>query len=46
MDPLNQHYGTGTVFCAAEGTEKEGGMRSGLKSPGFTTRWGELPVVE
>ncbi|MGB3514986.1 MAG: Y-family DNA polymerase [Elainellaceae cyanobacterium] len=46
VDGLNRQFGAGTVFCAAEGIEKGWGMRSGLRSPGFTTRWGELPVVE
>ena len=45
VDSLNQQFGAGTVFCAAEGIEKEWQMRSGLRSSGFTTRWGELPVV-
>ena len=46
VDSLNRQFGVGTVFCAAEGIKKEWQMRSGLRSPGFTTRWGELPVVE
>ena len=45
VDSLNRQFGAGTVFCAAEGIEKDWGMRSGLKSPGFTTRWGELPLI-
>ncbi|MBD2115210.1 MULTISPECIES: Y-family DNA polymerase [Cyanophyceae] len=46
VDSLNRQFGAGTVFCASEGIRKEWQMRLGLKSPGFTTRWGELPVVE
>ena len=46
VDSLNRQFGAGTVFCAAEGIKKGWVMRSGLRSPGFTTRWGELPVVE
>lgn len=45
-DRLNQRYGAGTVFCAAEGIAKPWQMRSGRKSPGYTTRWRELPLVQ
>lgn len=36
VDSLNQQFGAGTVFCAAEGVEKGWGMRSLLKSPCYT----------
>ena len=54
VDSLNQQFGAGTVFCAAEGVEKGWGMRwsktgprgpSQRKSPGYTTQWGELLKV-
>ena len=46
VDSLNRQFGAGTVFCAAEGIKKDWKMRSGLRSPGFTTRWEELPVAK
>jgi DNA polymerase V len=45
VDRLNQRFGAGTVFCAAEGIEKDWQMRSTLRSPGYTTRWGDLLLV-
>jgi DNA polymerase V len=45
VDSLNQRFGAGTVFCAAEGIEKDWQMRATLRSPGYTTRWEELPVA-
>ena len=45
VDRLNQRFGAGTVFCAAEGIEKDWQTRAMLRSPGYTTRWGELLVV-
>lgn len=46
VDGLNQRYGAKAVFCAAEGIGQGWRMRAGLKSPRFTTRWGELVGVE
>ena len=45
VDSLNQQFGAGTVFCAAEGLQKDWQMRARLRSPGYTTRWGDLLVV-
>jgi len=45
VDSLNQRFGAGTVFCAAEGLQKNWQMRARLRSPGYTTRCGELLVV-
>jgi DNA polymerase V len=45
VDSLNQQFGAGTVFCAAEGVKKEWGMRSQRRSPRYTTRWGDLMMV-
>jgi DNA polymerase V len=45
VDSLNQQFGAGTVFCAAEGVKKEWGMRAERRSPCYTTRWKELMVV-
>ncbi len=43
MDRINTVWGRGTLHSAAEGVEKEWRMRRELKSPGFTTRWDQLP---
>jgi DNA polymerase V len=46
VDSLNQQFGAGTVFCAAEGVKKEWGMRAERKSPCYTTRWEELLYID
>ncbi|MBD1877219.1 Y-family DNA polymerase [Nodosilinea sp. FACHB-131] len=45
VDSLNRQFGVGTVFYAAEGIEKGWQMRTMLRSPGYTTRWGDLLLV-
>ncbi|EOD80335.1 Error-prone, lesion bypass DNA polymerase V (UmuC) [Grimontia indica] len=45
FDGLNQRYGTGTVFLAAEGIAPKWGMRREYLSPQYTTRWGDVPRV-
>lgn len=45
MDQINQAWGRGTVHSAAEGLQKEWKMKREKKSPGYTTRWDELPVA-
>lgn len=45
FDGLNQRYGTGTVFLAAEGIAPKWGMRREFLSPQYTTRWGDVPRV-
>ncbi len=45
MDRINGIWGRGTLRSAAEGIEKEWRMKRERKSPGYTTRWGELPLV-
>jgi len=44
LDKINQKMGKGTVFFAAQGTDRTWQMRSGLKSPHYTTNWDELPA--
>ncbi len=43
MDQINATWGRGTLRSAAEGIQKEWRMRSGSKSPGYTTCWDHLP---
>ena len=45
FDSINQRFGRGSVFLAAEGTEKKWSMKQGMKSPNYTTSWSELPVA-
>lgn len=45
IDSINKKYGKGTVLTAAEGVEKRWAMKQEHKSPAYTTRWDELPLV-
>ncbi|MEZ8130373.1 Y-family DNA polymerase [Enterovibrio norvegicus] len=45
FDGLNQRYGAGAVFMAAQGIDPKWGMRREFLSPQYTTRWGDVPVV-
>ncbi|MBA2709370.1 MAG: Y-family DNA polymerase [Tatlockia sp.] len=46
FEAINEKYGSQTVRLAAEGYSKPWKMRAELKSPAYTTRWAELPVVK
>lgn len=45
VSKANLRYGRGTLRLAAEGYSKPWSMKSQRKSPCYTTRWSELPVV-
>ena len=45
MDAINQTFGRGTVRCGSSGITQGRAMRAGNRSPHYTTRWEELPVV-
>jgi DNA polymerase V len=45
MDAINQEFGRGTIRSGASGIKQRWAMRSENRSPRFTTRWDELPVV-
>ena len=45
MDRINSEWGRGTLHSAAEGVRKEWRMKREMKSPGYTTRWDQLPVA-
>lgn len=45
LDRLNRDLGRGTVAYAAEGLRKAWRMKQEHRSPAYTTRWDELPVV-
>ena len=46
VDCINKRWGGNTIQCAASGVEKGWKMRQRVKSPNYTTRWKELPVVK
>lgn len=46
FDDLNNRYGTGSVFLAAEGIEHKWGMKRELLTPQYTTKWNDLPLVK
>ena len=43
IDQINGVWGRGTLHSAAEGIQKEWKMKREKKSPGYTTRWDQLP---
>lgn len=45
LDSLNQRYGRGTVKVSTQGVYAHWQMRQERKSPRYTTRWEELPLV-
>ncbi|MBT4482749.1 MAG: DUF4113 domain-containing protein [Candidatus Latescibacteria bacterium] len=45
LDRINARMGSGTLKYAAEGLDKPWGMRVERRSPRYTTRWEELPLV-
>jgi len=45
MDAVNREYGRNTLRAAASGVANAWAMRSGNRSPCYTTRWEELPAV-
>jgi len=45
VDQVNARFGRGAVFPAAVGLERAWAQRAAHRSPRYTTRVGELPVV-
>lgn len=45
MDELNNRFGSASLRLAATGTQQNWKMRSGNRSPNYTTQWDELPIV-
>ncbi|BCA95647.1 DNA polymerase V subunit UmuC [Legionella antarctica] len=45
FDKINQKFGRSTIRLAAEGYSKPWAMLAEIKSPAYTTRWSDLPVV-
>jgi len=46
MDQINKTEGKGTLFLASQGVRKPWTMRQQFTSPQYTTKWGELPVIQ
>jgi DNA polymerase V len=45
IDSLNNKMGPNTVFYGAQGIQRTWSMRQDLRSPRYTTKWAELPVM-
>ncbi len=45
LDKTNARHGRNAVFLGAEGVAQKWAMRQQYKSPAYTTRWGDLPVI-
>jgi DNA polymerase V len=45
LDTINNRFGNQTIKLAAEGYCKPWVMRAQMRSPCYTTRWSELPIV-
>ena len=45
MDSINREFGRGSVRTGASGVSQRWAMRMERRSPRYTTRWDELPVV-
>ncbi len=46
MDKINSRFGQGQVFVARQGTEQAWQMQRAFKSPCYTTRLGDVPIVK
>lgn len=46
FDNLNQRYGSGTIFMAAQGINVKWEMRREFLSPQYTTSWSDLPSIK
>lgn len=46
MDQINKKYGSGQIFIAAQGIEKNWAMTRAYKSPAYTTRLSDLPIIK
>jgi DNA polymerase V len=46
LDRINQRYGRETLRYASAALSDQWRMRAQLKSPAYTTRWAELPIIK
>ena len=45
LDRINARWGRGALRLAREGFEPPWALRQEQRSPAYTTRWDDLPVV-
>lgn len=45
IEAINKKYGSQTMHLAAEGMKKPWSMKQKIKTPCYTTRWADIPVV-
>jgi DNA polymerase V len=45
MDVINRKMGKESIKLASEGFVRPWRMKQGNKSPSYTTKWGDLPVI-
>lgn len=45
MDTMNERFGKGTVFLAAQGIKRDWQMKSQNRSPRYTTCWNEIAIA-
>jgi DNA polymerase V len=48
MDRLNQRYGKGSLILAsagAAGDKRAWSMRQEMRTPQYTTQWGDMPLA-
>lgn len=45
VDQVNKRFGRCAVFFGASGTRRDGAMKQAGRTPRYTTRWEEIPVV-
>ena len=46
MDKINHTYGRNSIYIAAEGVHQKWAMRQAYRSPAYTSRWTDLPVIQ
>jgi DNA polymerase V len=46
MDKINHTYGKNSIYIAAEGVHQKWAMRQAYRSPAYTSRWTELPIIQ
>ena len=45
LDSINKKYGQGSSYLASEGSKYRWKMRQQYKSPAYTTRWSDIPII-
>jgi DNA polymerase V len=46
LDEINHRYGKGNLFIGSQGTQRQWSMARALKSPAYTTRLSDVPVIK